>query len=197
MEEKRSFFTTSVTRILTTLIVLIYFVLSTLGFFYFERSLILLSLFIIIFIASVSEFIIIKRALGFILFTLYLSMFTLSNLTYSGQFSTWLIYVVTLPLTISIIGLWKKTVRITWKKQDTILSIIISIILLEELIFLHYFSLAPHIQAFLTILTPLIAVDIISDFRDNQLSFKRIFRISFLTLLATIIVLLSAPKGIM
>lgn len=197
MEDKKSFFTPSVVRILTTLIVLIYFVLSTLGFFYFERSLILLSLFILIFIASISEFIVIKRALGFILFTLYLAMFSLSNFTYSGQFSTWLIYLVTLPLTFSIIALWKKSVRITWKKQDSILSIIISIILLEELVILHYFSLAPHIQAFLAVLTPLIAVDVVSDFRDNKLNFKRIFRISFLIILATVIILLSAPRGIM
>jgi len=124
-------------------------------------------------------------------------MFSLSNLTYSGQFSTWLIYLVTLPLTFSIIALWKKSVRITWKKQDSILSIIISIILLEELIILHYFSLAPHIQAFLAVLTPLIAVDVVSDFRDNKLNFKRIFRISFLIILATVIILLSAPRGIM
>lgn len=197
MEDKKSFFTPSVVRILTTLIVLIYFVLSTLGFFYFERSLILLSLFILIFIASIAEFIVIKRALGFILFTLYLAMFSLSNFTYSGHFSTWLIYLVTLPLTFSIIALWKKSIRITWKKQDSILSIIVSIILLEELVILHYFSLAPHIQAFLAVLTPLIAVDVVSDFRDNKLNFKRIFRISFLTILATVIILLSAPRGIM
>lgn len=197
MEEQRAFFTPSIVRTLTTFSILVYFALSTLGFFYFERSLILLSIFVIIFIASVSEFIIIKRALGFILFTLYLAMFSLSNIIYSGQFAIWLIYLVILPLAFSIIALWKKSIRISWKKQDTILSIIISIILLEELVILHYFSLAPHIQAFLTILIPLLAVDVLSDFRDDKLNFKRVFRISFLALLATIILLLSAPRGIM
>lgn len=186
--------TPTVFRVLTGIIIFIYFLLASLGFWYFEPNLFLKIVYFLIIGASIFEFFAISRILGFLLLTLYLSLFTLQNLLYSGRFDLWLVFLITLPVTGAIISLWKTTNRISWKKFDTLLWILVSISLLEGLIVMKFLSFSPYLQAFLILVIPLLAIEISSDYRENKLNLKRVVRLAVIILIAVLIVFISAPK---
>lgn len=197
MSSKKQFLTPTVVRIMTTTLILIYFVLSVLEFFIFEKSLWLKIGFGIIFFASLAEIIIIRRALGFLILTIYLTFFSLLNFNYSGLLPTWLIAIIVVPLILSLVSLWKKTNRMSWKRQDTLLWILISLMILEGLAILSFISFSPYMWSFLMLLIPILSLDIYSDYREEIISPKRILRITFIVGLAILILIFSSPKGLM
>lgn len=197
MNSKKSYFLSPIIiQTLTTIFIAIYFVASLVGFYNFENSLIMRAAIIVIILASVGEYIILKRALGFLILTLFLSLFTLFNYTYSGKSSMWIIFLLVIPLIGSQIALWKKNNNYIWQKEDTLLWLLILIAIMENLIILNFINLSPYIMSFITLLIPITAIELYSDYRDNKLTFKRVTRIIIIMVIGISVILLSVPHDI-
>lgn len=193
---KRFSLNPTIVRTLAGTLLGFFFIFSTIGFWRFETNFYLRIFYFVIIFASIIEFSFTSRILGFIMLTYYLTFFTLINLLYSGQLGVWAIFIITLPITASIVSLWKKSNRVYWKRIDTLIWVTISILILELLIIFRYLSLPPYIQSFILLLLPLLAFELYSDFREENFYYKRTIRLVVLLTISIVIIILSTPIGV-
>ena len=107
----------------------------------------------------------------------------------------WSVFILILPIIAAIISLWKKTNRFYWRKNDTLLWLIVSITLIEGLVIMNFLTLSPYMQSFILMIIPLTAIEIYSDWRENKLNGTRVFRYCLAVGLALIVIFFSAPQG--